>query len=301
LPRHTFDSLLVAQAAAGGAELIEGFVAKQPLMGWGTVRGVVGTMNGRESAVQARLTVVADGSRSVLARALGLALTPRWPLRLGLVAHYAGPAALSDGFGQMHVAGDGYCGIAPLPDGLLNVNVVVKADAVRTSPYSAARFLEEWIAAHPRVSEVLRRCRRVTPVRGVGPIGARAGRAWAPGALLVGDAAGFFDPFTGEGIYRALRGAELVAQYGHLALDRDDFSGRILRPYDTARRRAFQWKQAVTVLVQLFVQYPGMMDYALPRLSVRTETAQTLSAVLGDVLDARQFMTPRMLWSALRP
>ncbi len=32
------------------------------------------------------------------------------------------------------------------------------------------------------------------------------------GVLLVGDAAGFYDPFTGEGIFSALRGAELAAE-----------------------------------------------------------------------------------------
>src|SRR3712207_8668308 len=50
-------------------------------------------------------------------------------------------------------------------------------------------------------------------------------RSFGPGAALVGDAADFFDPFTGEGIYAALRGGELlgeqvVGRAGPDALDR---------------------------------------------------------------------------------
>jgi flavin-dependent dehydrogenase len=118
---------------------------------------------------------------------------------------------------------------------------------------------------------------------------------------LVGDAAGFFDPFTGEGIYRALRGADLVARIGAASLERGDVSGRALAGYERARRQAFGWKQAVTVLVQLFVQCPALMDYAVPRLSERATPGQTLSNVLGDLIDARRFLNARMLWAALKP
>ena len=44
------------------------------------------------------------------------------------------------------------------------------------------------------------------------PIGHRVARAAGPGWMLIGDAAGFIDPFTGEGIYRALRSARAAAE-----------------------------------------------------------------------------------------
>ena len=51
-----------------------------------------------------------------------------------------------------------------------------------------------------------------------GPFAATASRVTADGALLLGDAADFFDPFTGEGIYAALRGAVLAADIVPAAL-----------------------------------------------------------------------------------
>ncbi|HEY8309790.1 MAG TPA: NAD(P)/FAD-dependent oxidoreductase, partial [Gemmatimonadaceae bacterium] len=301
LPRHVLDERFVAHAVASGATLMSGVIAHEPMMDGSTVVGVRASQDGATLSVPARLTVVADGHRSTIARALNVSVPAWWPVRMGLVAHYEGQARLRDGFGQMHVGSEGYCGVAPLPDGRLNVAIVIKADAVRSSGLRASDFFERWIQRMPALRTLLADCSRISPVRGVGPIGSRARRVSTDGAMLVGDAAGFFDPFTGEGIYRALRGAELLCEVGHDALLRDDVSAARLARYDTLRSREFTRKLAVTSLVQLFVQFPLLMEYALPRLTRRTQALEALGSVLGDCSDAREFLNLPTLWSALRP
>jgi hypothetical protein len=73
-----------------------------------------------------------------------------------------------------------------------------------------------------------------------------------------------------------------------------------LRTYQKDRRE-FRWKSTLTALIQLFVQYPALIDYALPRLSSRSVCTNTLGAALSDMIDAREFLAPRMLWAAFRP
>ncbi|MDQ2745050.1 MAG: geranylgeranyl reductase family protein [Chloroflexota bacterium] len=301
MPRATLDNSLLDHAKRAGTRVMEGFVARTPIVSDGVVRGVAGSLAGDEARVSARLTIVADGTRSVLSRKLGLARPPRWPVRLGLVAYYEGRNWLPDRFGQMHVSLSGYCGIAPLGPESANVAMVVREDAVARSGQSATEFYSQWLARHPGTRRALAGCRRVTPVRGVGPIGSRTTRSWVPGALLVGDAAGFFDPFTGEGIFRALQGADLAARVAHAALQRGTVGDRGLSPYGRLRVESFRWKSLATSLVQCFVQYPALMEYALPRIASRPIPDHTLSMVLGDVMDARRLVNPRMLWSALRP
>lgn len=301
LPRHMLDAALVRHAVQQGVHVVEGYVAKAAVHEGTVVCGVMGSQAGAERTISARLTVIADGARSALTRSLGLSVVPRWPLRMGLVAHYEGHGNFPDGFGSMLVGNGGYCGLAPLPNEQVNVAVVAGLTMVRNSGLSATQYFERWIRSDPRLGIALSAARRATPVRGVGPVGSRSSQVWLPGALLVGDAAGFFDPFTGEGIYRALRGAEMVAEVGHRALCTPDRSVELLREYPALRSRAFGRKQIVTGLVQLFVQYPWLMDYALPRLAARPTPAGSLGMVLGDLTDAREFLTPRMLWSALRP
>jgi flavin-dependent dehydrogenase len=298
LPRERLDARLVALATASGAELREGVVVKAPILRDGVVRGIRGSHGGTPVEVEARMTVVADGSRSTLAASLGLTRPVRWPRRLGLVAHAEG-VEFPGGYGRMFVDRGGYCGVAPLPDGLANVAIVVPHGALRGSGLSATQFFHVWIAAHPQLRRAVGGAPLVTPIRGVSQIGMRVQRPYAPGAVLVGDAAGFFDPFTGEGIFRALRGAELASTAVMAFLESG--SRRPLHDYATARTNAFRSKSAVTALVQLFVQRPALLQYAAPRLGRRAVALQVLGNVLGDTADPWTFLRPAMLWEALRP
>jgi flavin-dependent dehydrogenase len=219
-----------------------------------------------------------------------------------LVAHFwqTERSATLREWGQMHVAGHLYCGLAPLPDGLLNVGMVLPAGAARRAGGSEAAF-QHVLAALPAVRHLLDGAERVTPLRGVAPIAARVSRAHGQRFLLVGDAAGFLDPFTGEGVFRALRGAELAAAVAHDALAHDDLSAHALQPYARLRRREFAAKTAVSWIVQVLLASPPVFAYTLRRLAARPRHASLLGAVLGDYHPAAAALRPSFLLSLLRP
>ena len=195
LDRRQFDARLAAHAARSGATLLEQTRAVRLLSEDGRIVGALlrDARSGRESEVRADWVVGADGARSTVARQLGVERRVMAPRRLGLVAHYTGVAALVD-HGEMHVGRDWYVGLAPTPGGELNVGMALPLDTATGS--SAARFADA-VDRLPAVAERLRGARRLTPIRGAAPIGHRVTRAAGPGWLLVGDAAGFVDPFTG--------------------------------------------------------------------------------------------------------
>jgi flavin-dependent dehydrogenase len=142
------------------------------------------------------------------------------------------------------------------------------------------------LADYPELAPRLARGRRVESVIGVGPLERRVRASAGPGYVLVGDAAGFFDPFTGEGIFRALRGAQLLAQQ----LD-------TLADYPAARRQAFGAKERLTAVIQLFVRTPALLELAVRRLQQRPALARALGNVLGDLEPARL----RLVWQLLTP
>jgi flavin-dependent dehydrogenase len=113
--------------------------------------------------------------------------------------------------------------------------------------------------------------------------------------MLIGDAAGFIDPFTGEGIFRALRSARAAAA----ALAAGDAGAE--RRYLAARRAAFAAKDAVTWTIQGMVAAPPLLGYALRRLAARPSLAERLGSVLGDCRPASDALTPRFLFGVLRP
>lgn len=300
-PRVDLDAQLLAEAQRQGVDIRQGARATHLLRNDGAVVGAAGMQGGRPWSTRARLTVVADGARSTLSTDAGVSVLPRWPSRLGLVAHYREDGSTLLPHGRMHVWAGGYCGIAPLPAGQLNVAMVVRVDAVKRYAGTATDFFEQTLLDHRLLHEDLLHSRRTSRVYGIGPIGSRARRASLAGCMLVGDAAGFFDPFTGEGVYRALRGAQLLAAVAGPALRAADVSAKRLQAYDRLRVQEFRQKAQVASLVQLFVQYPALMRYALPRLAARPLPYETLSAVLGDIRPAGHFLRPKVLWAALRP
>ena len=192
----------------------------------------------------------------------------------------------------MHVGPRGYVGLAPTPGGELNVGMALPLDGTHAS--SGDRF-DAAIAAIPAVARTLARSRRLSPIRGAAPIGQRVSRVAGPGWLLVGDAAGFVDPFTGEGIYRALRSARAAAS----AIIQG--GGDVEGAYARERRRAFAAKTALTWLVQAFLVAPPVLAHAVARLEARPSAALRLGSALGDLRPATTALSPRALLEVLAP
>ena len=290
--RRSFDALLARHATECGAQMRERTRAIALATEGGRVVGarLRDMASGREESVRAAWTVGADGARSTISRLTGVDRSVRFPRRLGLVAHYAGVQELTD-HGEMHVGGDFYVGLAPTPGGELNVGMALPMDGRggrTTERYEAA------IAAIPAVARRLAGSRRLSPIRGAAPIGHRVADVAGPGWLLVGDAAGFVDPFTGEGIHRALRSARAATN----AIVGD---GDVARAYRRERRAAFAAKSALSWLVQAVLASPPLMAHAVARLEGRPRAALRLGSALGDCRPATVALSPGALLEVLAP
>jgi geranylgeranyl reductase family protein len=300
LSRLRLDETLLRHAESRGVSVRQGAHVRNVVRDGGRVVGVEATVEGRRETIRARLVVGADGRHSVVARALGLDAAIPLLRQTGLIAHYRNVDGLTD-HGELHVCRDGYAGLAPIEDGLTNVALVVGADAVSARAGGLEGFFADSLARIPLVAERLAGAERVGNIRGVGPMAHRVRRVAGDGFLLVGDAAGFLDPFTGEGIYDALKGAQLAAPVVSAALRSCDTSAAGLEPYRVARRRAFAAKRQVCWIVQAFIHSPVLMDYVTARLDRREEVARTLTGVLGDIRPASQALSPLFLTRLLRP
>ena len=296
IQRPIFDQILLDHARRRGARVSERFRALAAIVENGRVAGARVRGPAGEAALRARFVVAADGSHSAVARSLGLDRPARWPRRLGLVARYGDARTISE-FGEMYVGHDLYCGLAPVGDGLVNVGLV-SALRVKRRDESIERYFERRLSELPGAVAALDGAVRVTPVRGVGPLARRVHRVAGPGYLLVGDAAGFLDPFTGEGVYRALRGAELAAGAIARALRCDD---ALPASYEQARQAEFADKDRVCLLIQCFLNRQRSFDYVVRRLRSRPQLTDLLAGVLGDYQPARPALQPGFLWALLRP
>jgi flavin-dependent dehydrogenase len=243
--------------------------------------------------VAARVVVGADGIGSRVARSLGVARPAILP-RVGLTFHVPADPGIADG--RMAVLRGAYCGLAPVPDGRVNVGIVLAA--------ASWRDLLARNGARAATDAVLRQAWHEGPrepldhIAGIAPIGQRVVRRAGPGWLVVGDAAGFLDPFTGEGLHRALVSARLGADAVAAFLrGRHD----ALRTYDAAMTRRFRAKDLVSWVVQGFVAEPRLFEYATARLARRARLGDRFGRIMGDLAPAADAFDPRFLAALLAP
>ncbi|MFI7498238.1 NAD(P)/FAD-dependent oxidoreductase [Streptomyces sp. NPDC049687] len=136
--------------------------------------------------------VAADGLHSPIRRALGLHRPRRAHRRHGLRRHYV-LTPWSDRV-EVHWARDAEVYVTPVAEDLVGIAVLTSG----RGPY------DDHLAAFPEVRERLAGARTAGPVRGAGPLRQDASARTAGRVLLVGDAAGYVDALTGEGIALAL-------------------------------------------------------------------------------------------------
>lgn len=267
------------------------------------------TLELADGGVTATVVVGADGAHSIVARARGLDRPVRLPRRLGLTWHVADPRpttrAQTPVDARMVVIDDGYVGLAPVPGERLNIGIVLgptwheavardgAADTVRRALHMVPRVDDDpvdWADAEA-----------CDPIAGAWPLGTRVTQRAGPGWFLVGDAAGFLDPFTGEGLHRALVSTELAAPAIHAAVSGRVSAQAAAAAYDRAMRRRFTTKDAVSTLVQWFLGHPRAFGYAARRLAVRPDVRATMGFVMGDLVPASRGLDPRFLAALLAP
>jgi len=279
--RRDLDQYLLGAAVHAGARVEEGVLVRGPLLDRESsrphVRGiVVAGKDGRDVRIPAPLVIAADGRRSRLAVALGLLRTPQRPRRWAVGAYFEGVDAMS-ACGEMHIRGGRYLGVAPVPSGLANLCWVSESYVGLADPAGA---LWSAIRAIPEVAARCRDARMVTRPSLMGPLAVDSAGCGVPGLLLAGDAAGFIDPMTGDGLRFAIVGGELAARAALGALaDGRAAHVRLSR----WRRQAFGRKQRFNRVLRALVSLPSGITTASAAARVAPWTVRRLVAEAGDV------------------
>ena len=207
--RRLLDALLLEHAVRSGAEV------RQLAAVTALHRRAADAKGARFAAevqdgdpAEGSFLVAADGRNSLVARLTGLAAdrsraapAPAALTRIGLQTHVPCPATFGATV-QMRWFGHGYGGLAPVGGGELNISLA--------GPARALTGLKQWATAEFAIAPGTA-WRTIAPLdRWTAPLAASV-----DGVFLLGDAARVVEPFTGEGIYYALRSGELAAGSHH--------------------------------------------------------------------------------------
>jgi menaquinone-9 beta-reductase len=211
--------------------------------------------------LRARILVAADGLHSPLRRAEGLEASVRGPRRFGVRQHFA-RAPWTD-FVEVHLSKGAEAYVTPCGPARLGVAFLWSDGAV--DPRAG---LPELLERFPRLRGRLRGVPTDTESRGAGPFRQRA-RAWVRDRfVLLGDAAGYVDAITGEGISVALVAAEALASCLSEAVQANG-DARQFVPYRRTAGRAFRTYAWTAQAVLGLARRPRLRTLAIIALSTQ--------------------------------
>ncbi len=219
LSRAALDIALIASAQESGVEFRDGVSAKVKTLGHHVEEGHTIQL-GNGDVVRARCVVVAEGlGGSSLSLVEGFEVETQPNSRIGLGGVTAERVAyhpIPSGTIAMACGRDGYLGVVELEDGRLDFAAAIDADAVKAAGglAAAASVLMEQAGLTREAWPVDRVERwRATPA-----LTRRRTRLAGPGIFVVGDAAGYVEPFTGEGMAWAIAGGSAVSAVASAAI-----------------------------------------------------------------------------------
>ena len=216
--------------------------------------------------VRARVVAVADGLRSAVRHRLGWTVGPRPPHRYGIVAHWMVDAPLDPWVRITFDRGlEVYEG--PVAGNQRMVGLLCYPERMREF---GGRLEPRYREIAQSLRPALRHADLVGAVSAVGPFWYRASTVAQKGVFLIGDAAGFTDPITGEGVAAGLRQARAFAA----ALE----SPNPERAYRQAHRRLTRDPRRVAALFLRLSRTPALVERAMRS---HQRAPQTLTTLLG--------------------
>jgi flavin-dependent dehydrogenase len=283
LLRRDFDWMLLQDAVAAGAQFEPGVAVKHAIVDAGRIAGVrIG-----DGEMRATVTIAADGRRSSLAFELGLASHPERPRRwaLGAYMDIAGDAA-SARFGEMHVRDSHYIGVAPVPGGLTNVCLVTSWKAGDGRLGDPGKAITSALSRDPLLRDRFAHALMATAPVVLGPLAVDSCGDSIDGLVLAGDAAGFIDPMTGDGLRFAIRGAELAAAAAGEALEHG-WRG-VHERHAHARRREFSGKWRFNRAMRSLSASPSAVAVAAAGARLAPAVLRRAMIYAGDCRQAEQ-------------
>ena len=295
IPRARLDAILLAAARSAGVVIRTGVqvvdLAREPS---GAVAGVHAQIEGELVRIDARLTVGADGLRSCVARRLAAYQRPPRLRKFSLTAHVRGAPELQR-LGEMHVDGDACVGIAPVDDTatpLTNITTVASSTLIQAQSGGGAHDIMRSLLRRFPHRDLSGLIRDDTIILACGPFDWPTRAITFDGAALIGDAAGYYDPFTGQGIYQALAGAELLAQHAADALRQRSLPAHTLAAFATAHQTLLRPARRIQHAIEYICARPRLAQAVFAGLRHSPEMASRLIAVTGDTRPAHDLLSP---------
>ena len=284
IPREIFDYFLFKKAQ-NVVEVKEGFSVKNLLIEDKTVVGIQGTdISGNVENILASIVIGADGYNSIVAQKLNLYKMEMEHTALGIRCYYDGVGGLTDQI-ELHFLKEinpGYFWLFPAGEGKANIGLGLSKKNIKEQKKNLIDLLD--VVIHLEYfKDRFAGAKPIEKPKGWNlPMGSTHRKNHGNGFMLLGDAAGLIDPFTGEGIGNAMVSAKHAIITAKHAIRENDLSEKSLSEYDKNMWEEIGPELRVSTNLQKLARSKFLLNFVINRASRNDEIKDIIGGMLAN-------------------
>lgn len=249
----------------------------------------------------ASFLLAADGDKSMIRRTLWPKPIHRRHHSAGLRQYWKGVQGFPEGaLIELHFLPEllpGYFWIFPMTNERANVGLGVRSDVVSLQKMDLKKHLRTLVGEHPAIAPRFRHATPSETIRGAGlPLGSTWRDLIHHRVLMMGDAAGLVDPFSGEGIGQAMTSGRIAAETVLQALKSGQGSVQSLQAYPLRLKQTLGSELRVSTYLQWMLRYPGLFNLVARKAQHRPWLRDEICDMLHHPAQRKRLLSPYFWW-----
>jgi len=294
IPRKIFDNYLFKKAS-DVSNVVSGFKVEDLIYDKSQVVGVKGKSNkGVQKKYFGNIVLGADGPYSIVSRKTGLYNSDMNYTAVGLRCYYENVEDLTDQI-ELHYVNEtipGYFWIFPAGNKKANIGVGLLKSRAKKKKYDLQQIMKQVINSK-NFKHRFKNSNALEKPKGWNlPFGNTKRENHGNGFLLLGDAAGLVDPFTGEGIGNAMESGKIAADIVLKAKKINNFSNQILSEYDKVLWEYLGSELKTSTLLLKLAHYRILLNFVIDRASRNKNIKNMISGMLADEVPKTELSNP---------
>lgn len=294
IPRKIFDNYLFKKAS-DVSNVVSGFNVEDLIYDKSQVVGVKGkSTNGEQKKYFGNIVLGADGPYSIVSRKSGLYNSDMNYTAVGLRCYYENVEDLTDQI-ELHYVNEtipGYFWIFPAGNKKANIGVGLLKSRAKKKKYNLQEIMSQVINSK-NFKHRFKNSNALEKPKGWNlPFGNTKRGNHGNGFLLLGDAAGLVDPFTGEGIGNAMESGKIAANIVLKAKKINNFSSQILSEYDKVLWEYLGSELKTSTLLLKLAHYRILLNFVIDRASRNKKIKNMISGMLADEVPKTELSNP---------
>lgn len=301
IPRKIFDYFLFKKAKEV-TEILEGFKVKDLIYEKGKPAGVKGiNKEGKEQILEAPVILGCDGANSIISRKLDAYKMDMENTAVAIRCYYEGVDGLSNQI-ELHYISEvkpGYFWLFPAGSNKANIGIGLSKNEAKKEGRTLKKIMEE-VTQSKHFKHRFSNARPLEKPKGWNlPMGSIHRKNHGDGYILLGDAAGLIDPFTGEGIGNAMVAAKYAISAVKKGKEIGDYSEKVLSIYDDLLWGEIGKELRTSTKLQSLSRSSFLLNFVISRASRNKEVQDIISGMLSKEIPKDELSSPLFYFKIL--